>query len=80
MFAPQLIYKKCPWWHKLFRRFKWFKCWRCCCSIKFKGVRLPIIPMLMPTWVLEEIANIQPLNDSTASIFYLDVKYEGEKK
>ena len=79
MFAPEFTHKKCPWWHKLFRRFKWFKCWRCC-LIEFKGMKLPFIATLMPTLDLGEIANIQPLNDSVASIFYLDLKYGGEKK
>jgi hypothetical protein len=78
MFAPEFIYKKCPWWHKLFRRFKWFKCWKCV-PIKFKGVRLPVIPVLS-TLDLEEIAKVQPLTDSIGSVFYLDVKYEDEKK
>lgn len=57
MYAPEVIYKKCPWWHKLLK--------------KFKGVRLPVMPML-PTLDLEEIAKIQPLTDSVAAIFYLD--------
>lgn len=42
-------------------------------------MKLPVIPML-PTLNLEEIAKIQPLTDSVASIFYLDLKHEDEKK
>ena len=71
MFAPKVITKKCPWWHKLFKRLPWFKCCLCV-PIKFKGVRLPTIPMVLPTLDIKEIATIQPLNDSVSSIFYLD--------
>ena len=66
MFAPEQVYRKCPWWHRLFR------CWRCK-PIKFKGVTLPSLPELPELdSVLEEIAKIQPLDDSVATVFYLD--------
>jgi len=79
MFAPECKYrhKKCPCWHKLFRRFKWFRYFcRWCTPIEFKSVRFPIINAKLPLLYLEEIAKIQPMNDSVAAIFYLDVKYK----
>lgn len=60
MFAPEFTYKKCPWWHKLFKRFTWFKCWRCG-HIKFTSVKLPIINAEMPSLNLELLAGVQPL-------------------
>jgi hypothetical protein len=65
MFAPEQIYKKCPWWHKL------FKCWRCR-PIRFKGVMLPYVSYLpeFPKLDLHDIVDVQPLDHRTGVVFY----------
>jgi len=60
MFAPPQEYKKCPWWHKLFRRFRWFRCR--CGPIEFKSITLPIIDVNLPSLDLDSLADVQPLN------------------
>ena len=62
MFAPEFTYKKCPWWHRLFRRFKWFRRYcHWCTPIEFKSVTLPVIWNDMPTLYLKAMANVMPL-------------------
>lgn len=65
MFIPDLPIHKCPLWHRLFRKFKWFRCW--CAPIEFKSVTLPIIKAELPALDLQTIANVQLLaKDLTA--------------
>lgn len=73
MFAPEYMWKKCPWWHKLVRKLPWFKCR--CAHINFLGVQLPVILASLPPLVLGDIAAVQALDQRTAEVFYLDVKY-----
>ena len=62
MFAPEFTHKKCPWWHKLFRRFKWFRHYcRRCTPIKFESVTLPIIKAKLPRLNLQDLTNVMPL-------------------
>lgn len=62
MYAPEYKPKKCPRWHRLFRRFKWFGhycCW--CMPIKFESVTLPVIKAKLPKLDLQNLANVMPL-------------------
>ena len=63
MFAPPQTHHKCPLWHRLFRKFKWFKYFcRWCTPIEFKSVKLPIIKAELPSLDLQGMANVMPLD------------------
>jgi hypothetical protein len=44
-------------------------------AISFLGVQLPLISVLMPSLVLNDIAIVQALDRRTGSVFYLNVNY-----
>ena len=48
-------------------------------NITFLGVQLPVIAALLPSLVLNDIANIQALDRRIGSVFFLDVKYGSDK-
>jgi hypothetical protein len=44
-------------------------------DISFLGIQLPVIAALLPTLVLNEIANVQAIDRRIAAVFYLNVKH-----
>jgi hypothetical protein len=48
-------------------------------SISFLGVQLPVIAALLPTLVLNEVANVQAIDRRIAAVFYLNVLHGSAK-